>query len=71
MPKLKVDISVSLDGFIAGPNQTLEEPLGRGGEQLHEWGFSAQAWREAHGMAATQAWTTTSSMRASPAWVPP
>lgn len=50
MPKLKVDISVSLDGFIAGPNQTLEEPLGRGGEQLHEWGFSAQAWREAHGM---------------------
>jgi dihydrofolate reductase len=50
MPKLKLNISMSLDGFVAGPNQTLEEPLGRGGEQLHEWAFSAQAWREAHGL---------------------
>ena len=50
MPKLKVDISMSLDGFVAGPNQTLEEPLGRGGEMLHEWAFAAQAWREAHGL---------------------
>jgi dihydrofolate reductase len=41
---------MSLDGFVAGPNQTLEEPLGRGGEQLHEWAFAAQAWREAHGL---------------------
>jgi dihydrofolate reductase len=49
MPKLKVDISVSLDGFVAGPNQTLDEPLGRGGELLHEWAFGAHAWREAHG----------------------
>jgi dihydrofolate reductase len=50
MPKLKVDISISLDGFVAGPNQTLDEPLGRGGELLHEWGFAARAWREAHGL---------------------
>ena len=50
MPKLKVDISMSLDGFVAGPNQTLDEPLGRGGEQLHEWAFAARAWREAHGL---------------------
>jgi dihydrofolate reductase len=49
MPKLKADISMSLDGFVAGPNQTLDEPLGRGGELLHEWAFGAQAWREAHG----------------------
>jgi dihydrofolate reductase len=41
---------MSLDGFIAGPNQTLEEPLGGGGKRLHEWAFAAQAWREAHGM---------------------
>ena len=41
---------MSLDGFIAGPNQTLEEPLGAGGERLHEWAVAAQAWREAHGM---------------------
>ncbi len=50
MPRLTLDISMSLDGFIAGPNQTLEQPLGEGGEQLHEWAFAAQAWREAHGM---------------------
>lgn len=39
---------MSLDGFIAGPNQTLEEPLDRGGDQLHEWALAGQAWREAH-----------------------
>ena len=51
MAKLTLDISMSLDGFIAGPSQTLEEPLGQGGEQLHEWAFAAKAWREAHGLA--------------------
>jgi dihydrofolate reductase len=49
MPKLIFDISVSLDGFVAGPDPSLEEPLGRGGEQLHEWAINAMAWREAHG----------------------
>ena len=39
MGKLTLDISMSLDGFIAGPDPTLEEPLGRGGEGLHEWVF--------------------------------
>jgi dihydrofolate reductase len=50
MTKLILDISMSLDGFVAGPNQTLEEPLGEGGEQLHEWAFAALAWRESHGL---------------------
>jgi hypothetical protein len=50
MPRLTVDISMSVDGFVAGPNQTLVEPLGRGGERLHEWAFGARAWRDAHGM---------------------
>jgi dihydrofolate reductase len=49
MSKLIVDISVSLDGFVAGPNQTLDEPLGEGGEGLHEWAFAAASWRESHG----------------------
>jgi len=40
---------MSLDGFIAGPNQRLQEPLGVGGEQLHEWVFPLQVWRRAHG----------------------
>ena len=50
MPKLILDISTSLDGYVAGPNQTLEEPLGAGGERLHEWVFNTKAWREPHGM---------------------
>lgn len=41
---------MSLDGYIAGPKPTLEEPLGQGGEQLHEWVFRLAAWREPHGM---------------------
>jgi dihydrofolate reductase len=50
MTKLTVDISMSLDGFVAGLNQTLEEPLGAGGDLLHEWAFAAEAWRERHGL---------------------
>jgi dihydrofolate reductase len=45
-----VDISMSLDGFVAGPNQTLEQPLGEGGEQLHEWILGLASWRAEHGM---------------------
>ncbi|MGH2805975.1 MAG: dihydrofolate reductase family protein [Actinomycetota bacterium] len=50
MTDVTVDISISLDGFVAGPNATLEEPLGRGGERLHEWVVASAAWRESHGL---------------------
>jgi dihydrofolate reductase len=50
MTKLVCDISMSLDGFVAGPDQTLEHPLGEGGEQLHEWVFGLASWRERHGL---------------------
>jgi dihydrofolate reductase len=46
---LKLEISVSLDGYVAGPNQSVEQPLGEGGEQLHEWVVKLAAWREPHG----------------------
>ncbi|HZG48983.1 MAG TPA: dihydrofolate reductase family protein [Thermoleophilaceae bacterium] len=49
MTKLKLDISISLDGFVAGPNQTLDAPLGEGGERLHEWAIATPSFREAHG----------------------
>jgi dihydrofolate reductase len=49
MTRLIADITMSLDGFVAGPDPSLEDPLGKGGEQLHEWLFAAQAWQEAHG----------------------
>ncbi len=50
MTQINVDISVSLDGFVAGPNQTLEEPLGKDGLLLHEWVFGLASWREQHGL---------------------
>jgi dihydrofolate reductase len=49
MSKVRADISVSLDGYVAGPEQTEEQPLGVGGEQLHAWAFELRAWREPHG----------------------
>jgi dihydrofolate reductase len=48
--KVVVDITTSLDGFVAGPNPSLEEPLGRDGERLHEWATETKAWRERHGV---------------------
>jgi dihydrofolate reductase len=48
--KLKLDITMSLDGYVAGPNATLEEPLGKGGDLLHEWIVGLASWRETHGL---------------------
>jgi dihydrofolate reductase len=59
MGKVTVDISISLDGFVAGPNPSLENPLGEGGEQLHEWVVALEAWRKAHGLEGGE--TTASS----------
>ena len=46
---LNLDISMSLDGFVAGPDQTLDAPLGAGGDRLHQWAFATRGWREPHG----------------------
>jgi dihydrofolate reductase len=48
MSRLIADISMSLDGFIAGPNDSIELGLGEGGERLHEWMFELSGWREPH-----------------------
>jgi dihydrofolate reductase len=50
MSKLRLTISMSLDGFVAGPNQSVENPLGIGGERLHEWVLPLTAWRALHGL---------------------
>jgi dihydrofolate reductase len=50
MGKVVAELSMSLDGFVAGPNPTLENPLGEGGELLHEWLVQLAAFRRAHGM---------------------
>jgi dihydrofolate reductase len=47
---VKCQISISLDGFVAGPNQSLENPIGEGGLRLHEWVFPTAGWRRQEGM---------------------
>jgi len=49
MTKLSCELSISLDGFIAGPNPSEQDPLGEGGMALHEWAFKLAAWRKPHG----------------------
>jgi dihydrofolate reductase len=49
MPKVKAQITVSLDGYMAGPNQSEANPLGEGGEGLHEWVFKQASLKEMHG----------------------
>ncbi len=41
---------MSLDGYVAGPNQSLENPLGEGGLALHEWAFATKSFRDAHAL---------------------
>lgn len=50
MSQVTSQLSISLDGFVAGPNQSLENPLGEGGMRLHEWVFATDAWRASHGL---------------------
>ena len=50
MSNVRFQISVSLDGYVAGPDQTEEDPLGVGGEDLHEWVVRLEAWRKPHGL---------------------
>ena len=46
MAKLRVhNLSMSVDGYVAGPDQSLDEPLGVRGEELHEWIFATPSWK--------------------------
>ena len=53
---------MSLDGYVAGPKQSKEEPLGIGGEQLHEWVIALAAWRGVHGQAGGEVNESTAVM---------
>ena len=48
--KVTLDITMSLDGYIAGPNDEPENGLGDEGERLHEWVYELETWRKAHGL---------------------
>jgi dihydrofolate reductase len=50
MTQVILDISTSLDGYVAGPRPTLDDPLGEGGEGLHEWIVRLETWRKQHGL---------------------
>jgi dihydrofolate reductase len=50
MGSVTCQISISLDGFVAGPNQSLENPIGEGGMRLHQWLFDTASWREQQGL---------------------
>ena len=50
MGKVRFGLTMSLDGFVAGPNPSVENPLGEGGMQLHDWAFGLEAWRRPHGL---------------------
>jgi dihydrofolate reductase len=50
MGKVRLGMAMSLDGFVAGPDQSVKNPLGIGGMRLHEWAFELAAWRGMHGL---------------------
>jgi dihydrofolate reductase len=50
MSRVRSQLSISLDGYVAGPNQSLENPIGEGGMRLHEWALATSTWREQHGL---------------------
>ena len=61
MGSVTCHISVSLDGFVAGPRQSIENPIGEGGMRLHQWVFETASWRKEHGLSDV-AWTADSDV---------
>lgn len=50
MTRVRVhNFSMSIDGYVAGPDQSIDHPLGKGGMRLHEWAFATRSFRSAHG----------------------
>jgi dihydrofolate reductase len=50
MGKFRFQLAVSLDGFVAGPEQSEQNPLGIGGMDLHDWVVKLEVWRKQHGL---------------------
>ncbi len=62
MPKTISHLAVSVDGFAAGPNQSLENPIGEGGLQLHQWMFETAEWARRQGIEPVPASTPDSEV---------
>jgi len=67
MSKLRIWISMSLDGFVAGPDQSVDNPLGLGGMRLHEWVFALAVFRAQHGLEGGEVNASTPVVEASQA----
>jgi dihydrofolate reductase len=46
---LRVQITMTLDGYVAGPNQSVQNPLGEGGSRIHDWAYRLRSFRKLHG----------------------
>jgi dihydrofolate reductase len=61
MAKVRVhSFAMSLDGYVAGPHQSIADPLGVGGMRLHEWVFATPAWQQMHGVEGSEEGSETS-----------
>lgn len=60
MSLVRCHIAVSADGYVAGPNQSMENPLGEGGEGLHDWMVGLEVWRKAHNLEGGEVSASTS-----------
>jgi dihydrofolate reductase len=65
MSRLRLWIAMSLDGFVAGPAQDVDNPLGVGGMHLHDWVFPLAAWRKPQGLEGGEANESTPVIEAS------
>jgi dihydrofolate reductase len=50
MSSFRFQLAISLDGYVAGPHQSVENPLGVGGMELHRWVIELEAWRRQQGL---------------------
>jgi dihydrofolate reductase len=51
MSKVRLNIGMTLDGYVAGPNQSETNPLGESGEHIHDWMFELKSFKEMQGIA--------------------
>ena len=69
MSKVTVDMGMSLDGFIAGPNSGPQNALGDGGHRIHQWVYDVESWRERQSLAGGQTNTDDEVSKETYAWI--
>jgi dihydrofolate reductase len=62
MSKFRFNITMTLDGYVAGPNQSVDNPLGEGADHIHDWALNTRSWRESHSIAGGETGTNDNVM---------